>query len=113
MLNISDLLSSMLIQIRLSLFNLFLTSLTQINDLEVSNCEINYIHFLISHKMIIEIKISAIIKIKAKKEIKTEIEIKTETEIMIVIMKTETEVKIIDKITIIINEDLEFIAMSV
>src|SRR5436305_3831200 len=78
-LNISDLSSLMLTQVRLLLFNLFLTSLAQINDLEVSNHEINHIHFLISHKMIIEIKILAIIKIRTEREIETEIETETET----------------------------------
>ena len=103
----------MLTQVRLSSFNLSLIFLTQIDDLEASNHEINHIHFLISHKTIIKIKIPAIIEIEVEKEIKTEIEIETKTEIVIVIMKTEAEVKIIDKITIIINENLESTATFV
>ena len=103
-LNISDLLSSASTQIRLSSFNSFLISLTQINNLEISNHEINHICFLISHKMIIEIKISAIIKIRAEKEIETEIETETETEIMN--MKIEVKIKIM-------IEDSDSIAMSV
>ena len=99
--------------IRLSSFNSSLTSLTQIDNLEISNHKINCIHFLISHKMIIETKILAIIKTRMKTVAKTEIEAETETEIIIMIMKTEAEVKIIDKIMIIINKDLESTATSV
>ena len=112
-LNISDLLSSASTQIRLSSFNSFLISLTQINNLEISNHEINHICFLISHKMIIEIKISAIIKIRAEKEIETEIKTEAETEIVITVMKIKVKVKIIDKIMIIINKDLKSTVTSV
>ena len=113
MLNISDLLSSVSIQIRFLLFNLSLIFLIQIDNLEVSNHEINHIHFLISHKIIIKIKISTIIKIRTEKEIKTKIKTETETEVIITIMKIKIKVKIIDKITIIINKNLEFTATSV
>ena len=113
MLNISGLSSSASTQARLSSFNSFLILLAQINDLEASNHKINHIHSLTSHKTIIEIKILTIIKIRAEKEIKAEIEAETETEIVITAMKTEAEVKIIDKIIIIINKDLESTATSV
>ena len=106
-LNILDL--SLLIStwIRLSLFNSFLIFLIQIDDLKISNHEINCIYFLISYKTIIEIKISTIIKIRAEKKIKTEIKTKTETEIIIAIIKIKIKVKIINKITIIINKNLK------
>jgi len=64
--------------------------------------------------MMIEIKILTAIETVTEIMImiKTDTK-KTETEIVIMIMKIEAEVKIIDKIMIIINEDLELTTMFV
>ncbi|SRR6266487_5398153 len=105
-LNISDQLLLLQILIRLSLFNSISTSdLTQTDNIEVSNFhKINLISHLI--RIMIKIKISAVIEIMIEIMIKTEIKRETEIKIMIMIMKTEAEVKIIIK-------DSNFIIISV